>query len=53
VHLADVMALSPALGEVERAAAWLDGDNRDGPLAGKAAAIFYTCRSKDGGALRH
>ena len=53
VHLGDVMALSPALGDVERAAAWLDGDKAGLPLAGKAAAIFHTLRVEQSGLSQH
>jgi hypothetical protein len=53
VHLEDVLALHPALADLERAAAWLDGDKAGQPLKGKAAAIFHTVQAKDGGALKH
>ena len=53
VHLGNVLALSPALGDLERAAAWLDGDKAGRPLAGKAAAIFHTLRAEHSGLPRH
>jgi hypothetical protein len=50
VHVDDVMALNPALADLERAAAWLDGDRAGGPLAGKAAAIFHTVQPQQNSA---
>ena len=49
VHLDDVLAFNPCLGDLERAAAWLDGDKAGNPLGGKAAAIFYTIKGQQGG----
>ena len=42
----DIMALNPALCDLERAAAWLEGDQAGEPLSGKAAAIVYTVQPK-------